>query len=793
MATKVLFSATDGTHGDELWITDGTTAGTHLVKDIDPGSGGSDPLYITALGNGTAIFAADDGSSGKELWITDGTTAGTTLLQDINPGAGASYPEHITLLGDGSDKAVFEASDGSHGFELWVTNGTAAGTYQLQDIEAGPVSSYPQEITPLGNGKALFSAENDAYGYELWVTDGTTAGTHLVKDIYPSFPNSNPQQITPLGNGKAVFQATDGTHGAQPHGDELWVTDGTAAGTMLVKDIYPGAVGSYPGGVNPGGMAALGNGKAVFQANDGTHGTELWVTDGTAAGTALVKDIDPGSGSSGPSDIIALGNGKAVFQADDGTHGTELWVTNGISTGTAGASTYLLMDINPGGVASDPTDITALGNGKALFQADDGGTYGNELWVTDGTTAGTMLVKDINPGAYNSTPFDITAIGGGQAMFQADDGTHGNELWVTDGTAAGTKLVDDIYPGADASNPVGFAVLQPACFCRGSRILTVRGEVAVEALAIGDLVVTLSGLAEPIRWIGRRAYDGRFIAGHPAILPICVAAGALADGVPARDLWLSPEHSLCLDGVLVRAEHLVNGMTIAQADRVERLEYFHIELDAHDVILADGAPAETYVDCDNRNMFQNAADFAEHYPGDERPRWRFCLPRLEWGESALSPIRAALFARAEALGHRLDPDPDLHLVVDGAVVPGDAVSDRIYRFTIQAGSAAVALASRSAVPARVTAASRDLRWLGVAVERLVLRDPDLSIEVRHGDAALCEGFHPDEGTHRWTDGLARLPEALLSRFPGAVCLEVHLVPGGLGYRPDAPGHTAAAA
>ncbi len=348
-------------------------------------------------------------------------------------------------------------------------------------------------------------------------------------------------------------------------------------------------------------------------------------------------------------------------------------------------------------------------------------------------------------------------------------------------------------PVAASIDPFFFTATGIACFCRGTLIWTERGEVPVEDLAIGDEVVILSGEARPIKWVGRRNYAARFVADNRTVLPIRIEAGALADDVPARDLWVSPEHALHIDGVLVPAGLLVNGATINQVERIGRLEYFHIELDTHEVILAEGAPAESFVDCDNRGMFQNGEEFARLYPGDARPDWEFCAPRLEAESAELTAVRDALLQRAEALGDRFADDPDLHLIIDGEVVRAQAVADEVYSFTIHSGSRAIWLASRSAIPAEVEVSSQDRRRLGVAIERIVLAEADLRIEIGYGHPNLLDGFHNDESGYRWTDGMARLPEELLRSFAADVTVEVHLIRPGLRYPLAAPVQAAGSA
>jgi hypothetical protein len=189
---------------------------------------------------------------------------------------------------------------------------------------------------------------------------------------------------------------------------------------------------------------------------------------------------------------------------------------------------------------------------------------------------------------------------------------------------------------------------QVACYCRGTLIATGRGEIAVEELSISDEIMTASGELRPIKWIGRRSYGGRFVIGRNDILPVCLKAGSLGEGLPRRDLWISPHHAMCLDGVLIEARDLVNGVSIVQADEIESIEYFHIELDSHDVILAEGAPSETFVDDDSRFMFQNAQEYALLYPDEAARPTRYCAPRLDEGFE-IEAIRRRLAQRAGLL------------------------------------------------------------------------------------------------------------------------------------------------
>ena len=260
----------------------------------------------------------------------------------------------------------------------------------------------------------------------------------------------------------------------------------------------------------------------------------------------------------------------------------------------------------------------SLNDGYAFFQSGSG---------TD------TLVFSGSVGAYE--PGQPLTILGNNSLIIDDDGNVSGD-YITDSLSG--SFAD--FSGADVS----FKDLSVACYCPGTLIATDRGDVAVEGLAIGDRVITPAG-SRPIKWIGHRSYGGRFLIGQKHILPVCIKAGALGENTPRRDLWISPHHAMYLEGVLIEARDLVNGVSVIQAEAVDRVDYFHIELDSHDVIVAEGAWSETFVDDDSRGMFHNAHEYGALYPDTERVVARYCAKRCADGYE-VETARRAIDARA---------------------------------------------------------------------------------------------------------------------------------------------------
>jgi hypothetical protein len=295
-----------------------------------------------------------------------------------------------------------------------------------------------------------------------------------------------------------------------------------------------------------------------------------------------------------------------------------------------------------------------------------------------------------------------------------------------------------------------------ACFRAGTPILTTDGMVAVEDLGVGTELRLASGGVAPVRWLGHRRVDCRR---HPRpwdVWPVRVSANAFGPGAPRRDIFLSPDHAVFHDGVLIPIRYLLNGATIRQ-EETDDVTYWHVELAQHAVLLADGLACETYLDTGNRTSFEHPgavmalhAEFAPCGPALEAWELKACAP-LVWSGPALDAARQYLIARLPLLGHAVTADPDLRIIVDGAELEHQRDGRWIY-VALPDGAAQMRLQSRTAAPAELDPASEDRRRLGLPIAGLTLDGQTAPLT----SARLGQGWHAPEPGLRWTDGLATI-------------------------------------
>jgi len=423
----LIFSAFDNAIGEELWKSNGTAGNTVPVKDIRPGTAGSDLTHLTAM-HGSLFFVNSDSSTGNSaLWKSDGTVNGTTQVKNLVPGASSSYGCGIYSLINVRGTLFFLNENDRAG--LWRSDGTGTGTVQVKALAAYVDSLCPDGLVSVDG--TLFLSVWDEGALRLWKSAGLEANTVRVTD-----QNYSPSDLTDV-NGTLFFSAGDNTTNRR----ELWKSDGTDTGTVRVKDTVP-AYPSYFINVD---------GTLFFSAFDG-QSAGLWKSDGTAAGTVLLRGGFPDATAWSRTNVLELMNVNSTlyFVANDGTSGMELWKSDGTETGTV-----LVKDIRVGAEGSSPYALTNV-NGSLFFAADDGSS-GMELWKSDGTEVGTVRVKDINAGPSGSFPDHLANIYG-TLFFAAYDTQNGYELWQSDGSEAGTVIVQDIEPGAASSTPSDITV-----------------------------------------------------------------------------------------------------------------------------------------------------------------------------------------------------------------------------------------------------------------------------------------------------------------------------------------------
>ena len=378
----------------------------------------------------------------------------------------------------------------------------------------------------------------------------------------------------------------------------------------------------------------------------------------------------------------------------------------------------------------------------------------------------TLSGLDVGAGSVKSDFVDIEEHAVTIAS-ETGQGTNSGSVTLSDGTVLQLNNISSTTwfarTGSDGAGGVDVFLSNTACYARGTHILTERGEIAIQSLGVGDLVITASGHRRPVRWIGHRGLD---ISRHPdpaAVRPVRVAPGAFGESAPHRDLWLSPGHNVASEGALMPISCLINGRSIAQFER-RHVEYWHVELDEHDVILAEGLGSESYLDTGNRTAFVNGGAFVEAHPDFAPKHWtNTCLPLVKEGPSVIA-TKARILARLADEGHCVNQDADAHIVVDGLRVEPTHLSGTQLTFTLPPGGRKIVLCSKVFIPAHSIAESSDLRELGLCVCGVQIDNSALSLP---DDEACASGWHEaecDSGgfTHRWTTGATPLPASAQS-------------------------------
>jgi hypothetical protein len=463
--------------------------------------------------------------------------------------------------------------------------------------------------------------------------------------------------------------------------------------------------------------------------------------------------IQHDAGSTGPV-VVTYAGGINVAIGDNFTvqDGATLIIANG-----ADVNALDTLDIGSHG-----TLVLAAGLGADVVNQISylGGTSGGDLVLDDGFSLSLLTgIAGFSPG----DSLDLEGVAGGSTPIGVSDTFVGGLVQQTEFyvTMANSSIVNFALDGnktgysyavaPDAHNGV---VLDAQCYAEGTRILTAQGEKPVESLKPGEMVVLATGEQAPILFVGRRRID---FMRHPRpenVRPIRFRAGSLEDGVPRRDLLVSPDHAMFIDGVLVPAKDLVDGVSIAQESHCRSIRYFHIELAEHGVLLAEGAAAESFLNVGHRGLFDNADEPLMLHPDFMREREVASVAPLVTGGALLAAIRARLCARVAQGGFHVAERQGLRLLAGARVIAAQAGADGWRHFNLPAGVRQAVLSSDVFAPAQVDPASLDRRMLGVALTEVMLDGCPVAMEtvMRAADLHRLEAGE----TARWTQGDVRL-------------------------------------
>lgn len=660
------------------------------------------------------------------------TVSGTSTLQLANQAGGLIQgATGVSLSGSTAASTITNSGRivGSSGVGLNLTTGPGN---QVTNTNGGTISGTTNGVVLAGTGSSLVNQSGGSIGGSTGI---------VVSGSLAAFTNAGQVSGTAIGISLTGAQA-GGTNSAGGI-----VTSGTTGISVTGSGVVLTNLGQVSGTTT--GVRITGANGSV--TNDGTvSGTTGVYFGASVTGTLLNHGVIVASDTTAGYAVrfAKASNLNRMITNAAGSLGGKLSLGGGVLeliTNTAAAVGTIA------GFGGQVTNVgtVSIGSGAA--------------WQLAGSSAGLTNVAILGFDTDDSIKLtDFVAVS------QTFDGS---SLVLTDAGSAQTTITmsGTFSSGAIILNTSGGATtITVACFAEEARIRTDGGEVAARDLRIGDRVVLASGELRPIRWIGWRRID---LTRHPdprRARPIRIRAGAVADGVPTRDLRVSPDHALFIDGLLLPARQLVNRGSIAEDTTCEAVTYFHVELDDHAILLAEGLAAESYLDTGNRGMFANADEPLLLHPdlsGQAGRLARSCAPFADT-PLVIQPIWQRLAERSSlmGLGMPVGPvtaEPDVRIAVAGRELRPVAITGDRYRFILPAGCAAVRLLSRAGAPADMEPWQEDQRRLGLLVRRIALWEGDVLAEMAMDDPGLVAGWWSVERHGRrlvrWTDGDAVLP------------------------------------
>jgi len=669
---------------------------------------------------------------GLDAVLATGTIAPTIVNHGLMSTAVRSV---VDLFGDGG---VTNAADGAvtspdigllgRGGGTFVNAGSIAAPFGVLAVNAAAIAS--------NSGTIVSAVHNQGAGIQL-KAGGTI--TNLPGGYISSWWVG--AQIGGFNNGTisyapggtvvnyGVVKALDPTYG---NGAAVWVK-----GNGVIINKPGGTIAGGPYGIVTYNPVTVENHGLVtgsqFAFNASTAGNHDRIISFPGASMVGLVAAEPSSGTVATGTLeLAAGVGVGTISGF-GSHYTGF--SNVIVDGGANWSlggTLSARTITSGTTIVIPAPTVAFGAGASLTLANPGAMAGTITGFAVGDTLTLGGITDVTSALLGpNNLLTVSESGGGAIALQLDP------LQSFSGTNFGF------------TTGVGGTALVAPCFAAGTRLRTASGSVAVEHLLPGTMLASSFGGLVPTVWIGHRHVDCRR---HPRpwdVWPVRVRAGAFAAEMPATDLWLSPDHAVHVDDVLIPVRYLVNGRTIVQEQR-DSVTYYHVELPAHDVLLAEGLACESYLDTGNRGAFANGGGVMDLHPDFARDIWtsKACAPLVMEGP-VLAKVRGGLLARATELGHRRIGAPALRVMAGGRVLP-TRVSGRHWEVRLPAGCDAVRIVSRTWVPAHTDAGSDDTRCLGVALSAIALDDRAVPPD------GFGAGWLESEPALRWTGGEAEL-------------------------------------